>query len=114
MDLKAEKRKIQNFSKSELSKYEAENLRLLAEAREKVKKAEEERRNSYSKMLVCTPGKPDEALLATVRACSEESRLKELNSEIQKRKLAFLTPQEKRAREAKRKALLKQLEELRA
>lgn len=114
MNLEAEKRKIQKLNKTELRKYEEENLKLLAAAKEKVLKADEERKNAYKQTVFCRPGTPDELLLATVKAYSERSRLEKLNSEIQKRKLAFLTPQEKRAREAKRKALLKQIEELRA
>lgn len=113
MNLKAEARKIQSLNKEELRKYEAENKRLLEEARAEVRKAEDERASFY-KRSICYSGKADEKLIKTVLAYSKVEKLQKLNSEIQKRKLSFLTPQEKRARERKRQALLKAVEELRA
>lgn len=113
MDFKAEKRKIQTLNKTELSKYEAENKRLLAAATKKAEAAKEERRNKFNK-TVCYIGVPDQALVNEALARSEEKRLKDLNSEVQKRKIALLTPEERKAREKKRKELLNRLEKLMA
>ena len=113
MDFKAEKKKIQNLSKTELLKYEAENNRLLKEARKRVEEAEEERKNSH-KIENCFSGNAERSLIKTIKAYSEEGKLKELSSEIQKRKLNFLTPQERKAREQRRKALIRRIEVLKA
>ncbi len=112
MNFEAEKRKIKSLNKEELREYEAENTKLLLRARREVEKAEEERRKPSENM--CFFGKAEDSLIKTVLAYSKEKRLLDLNAEIQKRKLSFLTPQEKRAREQKRKNLFNRLEVLKA
>ena len=113
MNFEAEKRKIQNLNKTELNSYEAENKRLLAAARKKIEEARAEKNSSLEKSF-CIPGKPNKALINEVMALSEEHRLKDLEKEIQKRKLNFLTPQERKAREQRRKALIRRIEVLMA
>ncbi len=109
MNFEAEKKRIQKMNCSELNSYEAQNKRLLEKARDQVKKTKAERLGKRENSL---SGKLDNSIRNSIEAMIEEARLKELNSEIQKRKLNFLTPQERRAREEKRKSLILRLEAL--
>lgn len=109
MNFEAEKKRIQKMNRSELNSYEAQNKRLLEKARDQVKKTKAERSDKRENSL---SGKLDNSIRNSIEAMIEEARLKELNSEIQKRKLNFLTPQERRAREEKRKSLILRLEAL--
>ena len=108
MNFETEKKKIQRMSGSELNCYQAQNERLLEKAREKVLKAEAERISKREN----SSGKVDSSLMKVIDSKIEEARLKEINSEIKKRKLNFLSPQERRAREEKRKTLIARLEAL--
>lgn len=112
MNLKAEKKKIQSLNKTELRSYEAENKRLLAEAREKAKEAQKAR--GRLRKAISVPGIPEQALVKEIQALEEIRALRELNSEIQKRKNQLLTPQEKAKIEATKRALFKRLEMLSA
>jgi len=112
MNLKAEKEKIQNLNRASLSKYEANNLEMLKAANRKVQEAKNEKPKLEKGVSV--PGSPDQRLFRWVLALSEEKKLKELNREIQKRKNQLLTPQEKAENNARRKAISKKLEMLKA
>ena len=112
MNLEAEKKKIQSLNRTSLSKYEANNREMLKAAERKVQEAKNEKPKLEKGVSV--PGSPDQRLVRWVLALSEETKLKELNREIQKRKNQLLTPQEKAESKARRKAISKRLEVLMA
>ena len=108
MNFETEKKNIQRMSGSELNSYEAQNKRLLEKAKEQVQKAQAERFNKKE----YSSGTVDNSLKTVIDSMIKEARLKELNSEIRKRKLNFLSPHERKAREEKRKTLIARLEAL--
>lgn len=112
MNFEAEKKKIQKMNRSELTKYEENFIKLLTKTEQEVKEAKS--KESQVIRYASPYGKPSQETLNLILALSKESRMKKLNSDIQKRKNQLLTPQERIQREAKRKALLKELEVLRA
>ena len=113
MNFDAEKKKIQKMNRSELNKYEEQYKKMLVKAESDVKEAKKKESLSIRKAITYY-GQPSQELKDLVLALSYESRMKKLNSDIQKRKNQLLTPQERVQREAKKKELLKQLEMMRA